>query len=319
MLTIGLFLTNGMAQVTEVLARSPQLKVVPFSNLQALQAALPDLDAAILQNGSYTPGIAAAVAASPRLKWLQAAATGVDAFRKNGVPSTVLLTNAGDIWADSVAEHAMALLLGLTRALPIVQRLSDQRRWDRDRVASLVRSLSGRKILVVGFGNIGRSVARRARAFDMEVIGIARSRSSDIAPADRIEAPDRLHAVLPEADVVVLSLPLSAETTGLFGAAEFALMKSSSLFVNVSRGEIVVQDALIAALREQRIAGAGLDVTVPEPLPAESPLWTFDNVIVSPHVGGMDDGRSYQKLGELCLDNAERMLAGQALRNSVSS
>lgn len=319
MLTIGIFLTNGMTQVTDVLARSPQLNVVPFSDLQALQAALPNLDAAILQNASYTPAIASAVAASPRLKWLQSAATGVDAFRRNGVPLNVLLTNAGDIWADSVAEHAMALLLALTRALPAVQRLRDERRWDRDRIAPLVRSLSGRKMLVVGFGNIGRSVARRARAFDMEVIGISRSRTGDIAPANRIATPDRLHAVLPEADVVVLSLPPSSETTGLFGAGEFALMKSSSLFLNVSRGEIVVQDALVTALREHRLAGAGLDVTDPEPLPADSPLWSFDNVIVSPHVAGLDDGRSFQKLGELCLENAERMLAGQALPNPISS
>ncbi|WP_233835307.1 NAD(P)-dependent oxidoreductase [Paraburkholderia sp. ZP32-5] len=319
MLNVGVYLTNGMATVVEICNALEGVEARAFHNAAALADAVGDLNVAIMQNGSYTPEMVAAIARSPRMQLVQASAAGIDAFRALGVPKNVVLTSAGDVWAASVADHAMALLLGLLRALPTYERLRQYARWDRNYAVQALGGISGRTILVVGLGNIGRAVARRARAFDMRVIAVCRTLPSgaDSLPVERIEPVGRLKTALAEADVVVLCVPLTPDTRHLIDTAALAAMKPTAVLVNVSRGEVIDQAALILALTAGKLAGAGLDVTEPEPLPANHPLWGIEQVIMSPHLAAFDDGPAFEKLALLCRENLRRLQAEEPLLNLV--
>jgi phosphoglycerate dehydrogenase-like enzyme len=319
MLKAGVYLTNGMETVVEICNALDGVETRAFPSAAALADAVGELNVAIMQNGSYTAEMAAAIARSAQMRLVQASAAGIDGFRALGVPENVALTSAGDVWAASVADHAMALLLGLLRALPTYERLRQQARWDRNDAVQALGGISGRTILVVGLGNIGRAVARRAKAFDMRVIAVSRSRPADVAtlPVERVEPIGRLAAALAEADCVVLCVPLTPDTRHLIDSAALAAMKPTAVLVNVSRGEVVDQAALTSALTAGKLAGAGLDVTEPEPLPADHPLWSLEQVIISPHLAAFDDGPSFERLGLLCRENLRRLQAGEPLLNVV--
>jgi phosphoglycerate dehydrogenase-like enzyme len=319
MTKLGIYLTNGGEAVARACGSIEGVEVLSFPDAAALAAAAWDLDAAILQNGSYTAEMAAAVAASPRMKWIQAAAAGIDGFRARGVPERIALTAAGDVWSSSVADHAMALLLGLLRGLPTHERLRREGHWDRGPALKALGGISGRTVLIVGLGNIGRAIARRAQAFDMHVVGAVRTMPADAAAiaVDRIEPVDRLPALLADADAVILSVPLTAETRHLIDARALAAMKPSAVLVNVSRGEVIDQAALLDALATGRLMGAGLDVTDPEPLPKDHPLWACERIILSPHIAAFDDGPVFDKLGALCRENLQRLQTHRPFVNRV--
>jgi phosphoglycerate dehydrogenase-like enzyme len=176
--------------------------------------------------------------------------------------------------------------------------------------------LTGKTLLVVGLGRIGGRLARLAKAFDMRVIGTRSNPAAGAAGADAVYGNDRLHALIGEADIVALACPLTPQTVGLIDAAALAAMKPSAYLVNVARGKVVEEPALIAALQAGRIAAAALDVTVEEPLPAASPLWTMPNVLMTPHTAG--ETRSYEDgVLDLLLANLERLRSGDALVNEV--
>ena len=173
------------------------------------------------------------------------------------------------------------------------------------------RTLEEATLVIVGFGSIGQEIARKAKAFDMRVITVTRAGRAG-PTVDQAVTREQLHEVLPQADIVVLCLPVEPDTIRMFGDAEFARMKTDALFVNVGRGDLVDEDALIRALAAKRIGGAALDVTTVEPLPADSPLWTFDNVLISPHSAGTgNDGAG--RFIALITENLRRYRAGEPL------
>ncbi len=315
----GVYLSPGAAEVAVACRSLPGVEVVQLDGPDALQAALPGLHAMVLQNGSYHPAVAAAAAGSPRLRWIQSAATGVDAFARNGIPADVVLTNAADVWAPSVADHAMALLLGCLRDLPSCERDRQDGRWDRASHLTRLGGLTGRRVLVAGWGAIGQAIGRRLHGFDAQVIALTR-RPERVAPAPhlhRVAALDQLLPCLADVDAVILALPLTPETRHLVGADAIAALQTNAVLVNIGRGELVDEAALVAAMRRGHLRGVGLDVAAQEPLPPESPLWSLERAIISPHIAGFDDGRSLARLAALCRQNLERFCRGDELLSLV--
>jgi len=204
----------------------------------------------------------------------------------------------------------------LARGLPKCDKAMSQGEWLRKpAMTEGMQSIAGKTMLVVGLGGIGTEVARRAAALDMRVIGTRRSSRDGPDFVDYVGLSDELHELAGQADFIVNALPLTPATTGLFDQHFFAAAKRGMHFINVGRGRTVVTDDLVAALREGQVAGAGLDVTDPEPLPGDHPLWQFDNVIITPHVASRGANRVRHKL--LTIENLRRFVAGDALLNVV--
>jgi D-2-hydroxyacid dehydrogenase (NADP+) len=251
-----------------------------------------------------------------RLRWIQAISAGVDRLDPR-VMERITLTNANGVGAEPIAEHVITHMLMLARGAQILMRCQIEHRWERDVPA---REVAGMTMGIVGMGAIGSAVARRARALGLRVLAIRRSvprRSPDLI-ADEVCPPSDLPYLLAESDVVVLTMPLTPETRGLIGERELRMMRPGSYLINVARGAVVDERALIAALAEGHLGGAGLDVFATEPLASGSPLWDMPNVIVSPHVAANSD-RYMQRVEELICDNMRRFLDGQPLRNVVDA
>ncbi|MDB5077015.1 MAG: D-isomer specific 2-hydroxyacid dehydrogenase NAD-binding protein [Chloroflexi bacterium] len=214
-----------------------------------------------------------------RLRWVQSPIAGVGDQRLHELFGPhVTITGAAGVYGDMVAEHAMALILALYKRLPELLEQQHEERWD-DLEA---RTLAGQTLGVVGVGGIGRSAARMARAFGMKTVGVRRGAGA-VPELDTTLPQEELPSLLAGSDVVLLSVPLTPETQGMVDRKFLQQMKRSALLVNVARGKIVVTDDLVEALRDGWIAGAGLDVTEPEPLPKGHPLWQLPGVIITPH------------------------------------
>jgi D-2-hydroxyacid dehydrogenase (NADP+) len=242
---------------------------------------------------------------------------GWDALLTHGAPSGMPISNSSGIWTPVVVEHAFAMLLGLLRCLPQIERGRAEGRWVQGAIRDSLSCLRTRTLVVLGMGSIGRAAARIAKAFEMRVIGVSRTPRTD-AHADRVVGVEQLSAVLPEADALLISVPLTPATRHLVGAGELARLKPSAVLINVARGEVVDEAALVRALADGRLAGAGLDVFAEEPLPPDHALWRLDNVIISPHVGGYGDPHLLEGLARHFRANLDRFLAGQPLQDRVS-
>ncbi|SEV80013.1 D-2-hydroxyacid dehydrogenase [Natrinema salifodinae] len=250
--------------------------------------------------------------------WVQATSAGYAAFPLDEFEANdIAFTNAGGNYGHPVADHAFALLLGLARQLP--RCFENQRRgeWDRDLGTDLL-DLQGRTLTVVGLGDIGEEVARRGRAFGMDVFGTKRDPDAydGCLPTERVRPSGDLFELLPETDTLVVAVPLTEATHHLVDEAALETLPNSAMLVNVARGPVIDEAALTDALAADRLAGAGLDVFEEEPLPEESPLWDREDVIVTPHVGGRS--RAFiPRFVELFLENYDRRRAGDALRNRI--
>jgi phosphoglycerate dehydrogenase-like enzyme len=287
------------------------------SSLGELEAAIGDADALLCPDPVFSAQVAETVRAKARrLRWLQLLTQGFERAQANGVPAGVAVTNAGDAYSPAVAMHAVSLLLALQRRFPAVLANQGKRDWNRALSAELT-SPAGGTVAIVGFGSIGQEIARLLRAFGARVVSLTRS-AAPHPMADEALPVSELHAVLPRADAVVIAAPLDASTRRLIGAKELALFRRSAMLINISRGGIVDTAALVEALRGGRIAGAGLDVTDPEPLPADHPLWTAPNLIISPHVAGAVGKAGFERLADIAARNVERFLAGQPLAHTIS-
>jgi D-2-hydroxyacid dehydrogenase (NADP+) len=260
------------------------------------------------------------VEGAKKLRFIQAIGAGTDQFPRERLRERgIRLASARGVNARAVSEHGIALMLALARRLPEARDNQKARVW-RGMIGDLTAredELGGKTIVLVGIGAIGGRLAQLAKAFDMRVIAIRRDPSLGKGGADAVHGLDQLKGVLPEADFVVLTCPLTPETEELMNADAFARMKKSAYFVNIARGRCADEAALIAALRDKRIAGAGIDVTVEEPLPASSPLWAFDNVLVTPHTAG--ETRKYEdNVLDILIDNLDRLgRREETLRNQV--
>ena len=254
------------------------------------------------------------------LRFIQVCAVGHDQFDKNQISERgIHLCNSAGVNANAVSDHAFALLLGLTRQIHTARTNQMSRHW-RPMISDLSQredELPGKTMVIFGVGQIGARIASLARAFGMTVLGVRRDVSSSVDYVDELHAPSGFISLLPRADVVVLACPLTDETRGLMSAQAFAAMKSSAYLINVARGGCVVQDDLLRALDSGQIAGAGLDVTDPEPLPENSPLWARDNVILTPHTAG--ETRRYEdNVIDVLVENLERLWRGEeGLRHAI--
>jgi phosphoglycerate dehydrogenase-like enzyme len=260
------------------------------------------------------------LAAAPRLRWIHSPAAGVGGMLfPEMLASPIVITNSRGMSADTIAEHVLAVTLAIFRRLPHAFRSQQARDWAQDAIgAEGNRSIAGSRILVVGLGAIGLAVARRMTALGARVAGIRR-RPDASAPPDGVElvaAPDQLHRLLASADVVVISAPHTRDTRGLIGRAELAAMTPDAVLVNVSRGQLIDEPALVAALEAGAIAGAALDVFNDEPLPADSPFWGMENVLITPHTSGFRPDH-WDAAVALFADNLRRFEAGRDLINAV--
>ncbi len=294
--------------------RFPEITFVraPF---EEMDAHLADADAVVAWH--LTPE---QVAAAPRMKWLQSFAAGVDRMPFAELAGrSIVITNASGVHAANISEHILALMLAFARGLPWLIRTPPQGDWFEMPVRDRIFELGGQRLLLVGMGDIGLALAERARGLGMEIAGVRRRMELPIPPSvPEVHSVDDLADVLPTADHVAISLPLTPSTTGLFDAAMLGRMKPSAHIYNVGRGPIIDTPALIAALRAGSIAGAGLDVTDPEPLPADSPLWTMENVIVTAHTSGSTP-RYWDRVLGILETNIARFQTGEPLLNEVDT
>ena len=255
-----------------------------------------------------------------KLKFIQSISSGMDQYSKEQLGAkNVRLASAAGVNARAVAEHAMALILAVARRLPEARDNQHRKMW-RGMIGDLTQredELGGKTLLIVGMGRIGSHLAKLAKAFDMKVLGIRRDPAQGANSADSIHGMGDLVKLVPQADFVALACALTPETTGLMSAAAFAAMKPSAVFVNVARGKVADEVALIKTLQGNRIWAAALDVTVDEPLPAASPLWSMPNVFVTPHTGG--ETRAYEDtVIDILIENLDRLWRGETtLRNQV--
>lgn len=256
------------------------------------------------------------IAASENLEWLQLESAGTDAYIAPCIlHEKTVLTNATGAYSVAVAEHAFALTLMLQKKLYLYRDEQAKRRW-RDRGG--VTSLSDSTVLVMGLGDIGLHYARLAKAMGAYVIGVKRRPSARPDGVDELLTTQDLDSALPRADVVMSVLPGTAATRHIFTDERFARMKDTALFINCGRGSAVSSDVLCRALREHRIQAAAIDVAEAEPLPAESPLWDLENLVITPHVsGGHHLPETFERIVDIAADNLAAYLAGRELRNVV--
>jgi len=255
-----------------------------------------------------------------KLKFIQSISSGMDQYSKEQLAAKgVRLASAAGVNARAVAEHALALILAVARRLPEARDNQHKKMW-RGMLGDLTQredELGGKTLLIVGMGRIGSHLAKLAKAFDMKVLGIRRDPAQGANGAESIHGMAELVKLVPQADVVALTCALTAETTGLMSAAAFAAMKPSAVFVNVARGKVADEAALIKTLQANRIWAAAIDVTADEPLPEASPLWSMPNVFITPHTAG--ETRAYEdNVLDILMENLDRLWRGEkVLRNQV--
>lgn len=302
------------AQVDRLRRALPHAEIIDVRSDAACLAAIPGADVLFA-----TRLRADSLAAADRLRWVHSSAVGM-----GGLPLAELgargiaVTNSRGVHAEPIAEHAIALMLALRRQLPLAMRRQGTHQWAQQEMQTAVApALSSTQVLVVGLGAIGSRVARHAAALGMRVSGIRRHPEHG-APAgvEHVYAVGELPRLLPATDVLVLAAPRTDETRAMIGPAELSLMKSSALLINIARGGLVDEAALVAALTTGRLGGAGLDVVAHEPLDGQSPLWDLPNVLITPHTASFC-GDYWTPVVDFFLSNMERFARGTRLDNRV--
>lgn len=304
------------AELTDV-ARTAGLDFVVARDEHELLRELPGADALWITPTYYQPAVPQAVKAERgRLKWIGLTSAGYDVLLRAGVPPGVTMTYAVTVHGPAVAEHAVALLLALVRQLPRAITAQIGTDWNAPAMIGSLRSLEDLTVAVVGFGAIGGGVAERLRPLAKRILGVSRSGAGD-ARADQMFPSARLHDALAQSDAAILTVSFTDETRRLIDAAALAAMPEHGLLVNVSRGPVVDGAALQHALADGHLAGAALDVTDPEPLPAGDPLWHTPGVIITPHIATFGSRATGRRLADQYARNLERFARGEALEGTV--
>ena len=296
-------------------ARWPEMRVVHLPDYDRLAQELPDTDIFV----GYSLR-AEQLTHAKKLKWIHSTAAGVAQLMYPELrDSGIVVTNPSGVFSPPMAEHTMGLLLALARNFPDSTRHQDRSHWGQqdnwDKPQRLTE-LSGQVLLIVGFGSIGRELAKRARAFDMRVWGVTRSGHGDTTCAEKLFPAQQLEETLPHADYVVIAAPETSETRHLIGAAQIACMKPGARLINVGRGSLLDEAALIRALENGALAGAALDVTSVEPLPPGSPLWKAPNLFITPYTSAVSD-RLWHRETALLMDLLERWFDGREMFNQI--
>ncbi|MFW5981123.1 MAG: D-2-hydroxyacid dehydrogenase [bacterium] len=253
--------------------------------------------------------------AANNLQWIQSWSAGLDAFNNDQIleqlqEKEIKLCSSSGIHGDPIAEHVMGFLINYSRRLYDYYRMQQKKEWDFIQVDQL----SGKSLAIIGLGSIGLEIAARAKAFNMTTLGVKRNFSENIDNIDELSYNHQLLEVLEKADYIVVTVPLTDETRDMFGEKEFAVMKKSAFFVNIARGGVVDEKALIKALERKEIAGAGLDVFAEEPLDSDSPLYQMENVYITPHVSGAHPDYNKNAIG-IFKENLVRYLDEEELIN----
>jgi phosphoglycerate dehydrogenase-like enzyme len=299
--------------------------------IEKLRSLTPEIEYIQKQGQEITPEIIAGVQIifgfvnnnllkhAKALKWLHLVSAGADrAVNKSlYVNDDIIVTNSAGAYGVSVAEHMLTLILSLLRKIPEFTMLKKEHKWDR---SPSVYSVYGSKALILGLGDIGTELARLLSALGAEVTGIKRNPQDIIKPdyIKRICGPDQLDELLAESDIFALCLPATTETEGIISRERISKMKRSAVIVNAGRGSAIDQDALFEALSCNRIAGAGLDVTTPEPLPSDNPLWQLNNLILTPHIAGSADiSYTNERVFEIFYRNIRCIKDGIPMENTV--
>ena len=294
----------------ERIAGEAQISYAP--DLEALQEFLPHAEVLLGWN-FRAKDLRQTWHLAEQLRWVQWSGAGVDAVLfPEFVASDVQLTNVRGVFDRAMAEYTLGLILAFAKGMVETMAAQTAHRWSY----RLTEQTLGQKVLVVGVGSIGRAIGRLLKQAGFKVSGVGRTARDGDPDFEQVYGVDTLVQSLETADYVVLIPPLTDQTRGLFGAAEFSAMKATARFINLGRGELVDEDALIAALTSGAIAGAGLDVFLNEPLPENSPFWDLENCIVSPHMSGDYHGFK-ETVAEVFLDNFERYRQGRELVNRV--
>lgn len=298
-------------------ARFPGVTFAPADDRETL--AREAADAEVFYGFTFPPEL---VPGSPRLRWIQSVSAGIEGNLSPAVVERrILLTNGAGIASTGIAEHVLGVMLALCRNLHVAARLQHEARWDRTALmvggGASIREFRGSRVAVLGLGPIGAAVARDSAALGAVVRGMRRhAPAAPPPPYEAVLGPDGLDALLGWADFVVLALPHTPETEKMIAARELALMRPDGYVVNVARGSVIDESALVDALRRGAIAGAALDVFEQEPLPSSSPLWSLPNVILTPHAAGVTP-RYFERALDLFTENLARYGEGKPLRNLV--
>lgn len=252
-----------------------------------------------------------------RLRWVQSLSAGVEALveelqRVRAMGRTVTLTNARGAHGEPIAEHVLGMILAFTRRLLAAEQAQASREW----VQLSPVDLAGQTVGIVGFGSIGQTIAAKLRPLGVRILATRGARPQPHPLAERVLGPDGLDVLLRESDIVVVAAPAVPSTEALLGAAQFARMKPGALLVNIARGSLVDEVALVAALESGHLGGAALDVFATEPLPAESPLWGAPRLLITPHYAGISP-RTMERVLDIVAENLRRFASGQSLLNEV--
>ena len=301
-------LTREFDSITWETAASPE----------EVAARLPSADILILNNRICTPELGAAIrhARRARLSWIHFITAGVEMGLAMGLPRGVLVSSAAGTNGPVLAEHAVTLLLASMRRFGDIHRGQVAHEWRRMKIFQAIRSLEGARVCIIGLGAVGREVARKLRAFDAEVIAV--SRGGEDPNVSKVYSREEICVALAQSDALVICTNSDASTHHLIRARELAAMKPGGFVVNMARGEIIEEPALVEALRSGHVAGAGLDVTEGEPPAKDNPLWDLPSVILSPHVSGGGAGKgAYQRQADLFRENLRRYTAAEPLLNQI--
>lgn len=295
--------------------RWPEMRVAHLPSFEGIDREILDSD--IFVGFSLRPE---QFVLAHKLKWIHSTAAAVGQLmypelRQSGIE----LTNVRGIHREAMAEHVLGLLVALARRFPNCLRYQQKSHWAQQELWDAPvrpREMRGQVVLFIGFGAVGREAARIIQPLGMHVWAVTRSGTAAPDLAEKVIPASKLHEALPHADFIVLAAPETPETLRIIGTPEFALMKPSAYLVNVARGSLVDETALVATLQRRAIAGAALDVTAEEPLPAESPLWNFENVMITPHVSAVTE-HLWERQTYLLMENLDRWFSGRELLNRV--
>lgn len=311
------FPPNKPELVRRVEAALPELTVKTAENEDAMAAAIASTDILVTGNRPYTASAARTIREKGgRLKLIHFTTSGIDTALKHGLPEGVPVTNSAGTHSNRIGQHAIALLLALTRCLNDAQEARRRREWIHDSMQQHMISLERATMALIGVGAVGQEIARKAKAFDMRVIGVSRS-SAPLPNIDEIRPRARLRETLQEADVVALATVYDDTTHHMLNADTLSVLKPRAIIVNVARGLLIDEVALIDTLRAGRIRGIGMDVMAVEPLPADSPLWSLPNVVMTPHTANGGGDGQVEGIFNIIRENLKRMTARQGLMNRV--
>jgi len=304
--------TVSEAQLEEVRALASDMQVLVTDDRDDIEAALDDIEIAA---GSMPREL---LPKAQSLRWYQQWGAGANwLLHQPDVPEDeFILTNVSGVHAIPISEHIFALMLAFARRLHDAVRAQGDGKWTRHDELGPISELAGKTMVLIGTGAIGGRTARLARGLEMRVLGVRRHPAVEAPCVEAMYGPDQLLDILPEADYLVLAMPLTFETEHMIGEAELRAMKPTAHLINIGRGGTVEEDALVRALQEGWIAGAGLDVFETEPLPEDSPLWGMDNAILTYHYAGSNPYYNERAMA-IFIDNLCRYRAGEPMRNVV--